>query len=165
MAGLRASGGYDCRIRHRRYQLAFEPRNPGYRAKVEDSFSRQSTMATLGMSLDHVEAGEVGILLQRSDGIVQQMGFVHGGVLACGLDSACGYAALTLAPAECEVVTVEFKTSFLAPAEHGRTAFVGRVLKPGRRAIFTEGEAFGVDGGRRVLVARMSATMTYVDMP
>ena len=93
------------------------------------------------------------------------MGFVHGGVLTSGLDSACGYAALSLAPKECEVMTIELKTSFFAPAGHDRILFVGTVLKPGRRAIFTEGDAFGLDGEDRTLLAKMTATMTYVDLP
>lgn len=145
--------------------MTFEPRNPDYQDKIKASFALQSTMTTLGMSLHNLAPGVAEILLTKHDGIVQQMGFVHGGVLTSGLDSACGYAALTLAPKESEVMTVELKTSFFAPAGHNQILFVGTVLKPGRRAIFTEGEAFGIEGDKRVLLAKMSATMTYVDMP
>ena len=144
--------------------MTFELRNPDYQRKISESFARQSTMKTLGMALHNVAPGVVEILLTKHDGIVQQMGFVHGGVLTSGLDSACGYAALSLAPQESEVMTVELKTSFFAPAGYDEILFVGTVLKPGRRAIFTEGEAFGLDGDKRVLLAKMSATMTYVDM-
>ena len=146
--------------------MTFVTKNPDYDQKIRASFALQSAMTTLGMSLHHFAPGTAEIMLTKHDGIVQQMGFVHGGVLTSGLDSACGYAALTLAPATSEVMTVELKTSFFAPAGHDKILFVGIVLKPGRRAIFTEGEAFGLeDGGRRVLLAKMSATMTYVDMP
>ena len=145
--------------------MTFEPRNPDYQDKIKASFALQSTMTTLGMSFAHLAPGVAEILLTKHDGIVQQMGFVHGGVLTSGLDSACGYAAHTLAPKESEVMTVELKTSFFAPANHDQILFVGTVLKPGRRAIFTEGEALGIEGDKRVLLAKMSATMTYVDMP
>lgn len=145
--------------------MTFAPRNPEYTEKITASFALQSTMTTLGMSLHNITAGQVEILLNKHDGIVQQMGFVHGGVLTSGLDSACGYAALSLAPKECEVMTIELKTSFFAPAGHDRILFVGTVLKPGRRAIFTEGDAFGLDGEDRTLLAKMTATMTYVDLP
>ena len=84
--------------------------------------------------------------------------------MTSGLDSACGYAALTLAPETFEVMTIELKTSFYAPGSQEKILFVGTVLKPGRRVIFTEGEALGVDGDKRILLAKMSATMTYVDM-
>lgn len=144
--------------------MAFEARNPGFREKVAESFSRQSAMKTLGMALESVEAGEVRIVLEKSGAVLQQQGFIHGGVLATGMDAACGYSALSLAPAESEVLTVEFKISFLAPAGHDRVLFVGKVLKPGRRAVFTEGEAFGLDGGGRVLLAKMANTMTHVDL-
>ena len=145
--------------------MTFESRNPDFADKVRASFDRQSTMKTLGMILHDIKPGQVEILLNKHDGIVQQMGFVHGGVLTSGLDSACGYAALSLAPKECEVLAIEFKTSFIAPAGHDQILLIGTVLKPGRRAIFTEGEAFGLDGDDRVLLAKMSATMTYIDLP
>jgi len=124
-------------------------------------------MATLGMTLQDARPGTAEILLTKNDAIVQQMGFVHGGVLTAGLDSACGYAALTLASPELEVMTIELKTSFFVPASQHNILFAGKVLKPGRRAIFTEAEALGLapDGGAPVLLAKMSATMTYVERP
>ena len=73
--------------------MTFEPRNPDYQDKIKASFALQSTMTTLGMSLHNLAPGVAEILLTKHDGIVQQMGFVHGGVLTSGLDSACGYAA------------------------------------------------------------------------
>ena len=145
--------------------MTFEPRDPDFAGKIKASFALQSAMTTLGMTLHDISPGQVEIMLNKHDGIVQQMGFVHGGVLASGLDSACGYAALSLAPIECEVMTMELKTSFLAPAGHDRILFVGTVIKPGRRAIFTEGSAFGLDGDDRTLLAKMTATMTYIDLP
>ena len=66
----------------------FEPRNPNFAQKVNESFALQSAMSTLGMTLDHVGAGEVHIRLAKHDGIVQQMGFVHGGVLTTGLEQS-----------------------------------------------------------------------------
>ncbi len=124
-------------------------------------------MATLGMTLRDARPGIAEILLTNNDKIIQQMGFVHGGVLTTGLDSACGYAALTLAPPELEVMTIELKTSFFAPASQHHILFTGRVLKPGRRAIFTEADALGLaaDDSAPVLLAKMSATMTYVERP
>ncbi len=146
--------------------MMFETKNPDFEQKIRASFALQSTMTTLGMSLHQLAPGRAEIMLEKHDGIVQQMGFVHGGVLTSGLDSACGYAALTLARAGDEVMTVELKTSFFAPAGHDKILFIGKVLKPGRRAIFTEGEAFGLeDDGQHKLLAKMSATMTYVDVP
>ncbi|MGU9961659.1 MAG: PaaI family thioesterase [Candidatus Puniceispirillales bacterium WSBS_2018_MAG_OTU23] len=142
----------------------FEPRNPDYSSKINASFAKQSVMATFGMTLLKLTPGQVEIAMTKAKNMTQQQGFVHGGVLTTGLDSACGYAALTLAPENCEVLTVELKTSFFAPARQDKIIFIGTVLKPGRRAIFTEGEAFGINGDSRVLLAKISATMTYVEL-
>lgn len=144
----------------------YKPRNPEFVKKVTDSFALQSAMATFGMRLGEINPGEVHILMEKAANMTQQQGFIHGGVLTTGLDSACGYSALSLAPAECEVLTIELKTSFLAPAGHRNIIFIGKVIKPGRRAVFTEGEAYGYDddSDARTLVAKISATMTLIDI-
>lgn len=146
-----------------------KPRNPDYEKKIRQSFACQSAMAVFGMSLHRIASGSVEIAMTKAANMTQQQGFIHGGVLTTGLDSACGYSALSLAPANCEVMTVELKTSFFAPAGHDHVLFIGQVLKPGRRAIFTEGEAYGLNTldepeAERVLLAKMSATMTYVEL-
>jgi uncharacterized protein (TIGR00369 family) len=148
----------------------FQPRNPHYQQKIQDSFRAQSVMATFGIVLHEINLGTVTLAMQKADNMKQQQGFIHGGVLTSGLDSACGYSALTLAPENCEVMTVELKTSFFAPAGKDHVLFIGRVLKPGRRAIFTEAEAFGLNAlndpeDEWILLAKMSATMTYVELP
>ena len=48
-------------------------------------------------------------------------------------DSAAGYAALTLMPAEAEVLTTEMKINLLAPASGDVIIAKGRVIKAGRR--------------------------------
>ena len=53
-------------------------------------------MQTLGMTLARVDPGEVEITFGYSPHICQQHGFIHGGVLGAALDTACGFAALSL---------------------------------------------------------------------
>jgi Thioesterase superfamily len=48
------------------------------------------------------------------------------------LDSACGYAALTLMPEDAEVLTVELKVNLLAPASGDRVVAQGEVIRAGR---------------------------------
>ena len=57
---------------------------------------------------------------------------MHAGVVAAIADSAAGYAALTLAPAGSEVLTVEFKLNLLAPADGDLLIARGRVVRAGR---------------------------------
>lgn len=137
-------------------------RNPDFERRVRESFASQSMMATLGASITDVEPGTVSFFMTHHEGVTQQHGFVHGGAVAAILDSACGYAALTVMDRDAEVLTVEFKTNFIAPALGKTYRFDGLVIKPGRTLIFTEGKAFASDGGSEKLVAVMTATMMVV---
>ena len=74
-------------------------------------------MATLGAALERVAPGEVGVRLPFRDELTQQHGFLHAGAVTSVLDSACGYAALSLMPPGAAVLTVEFKVNLLAPAK------------------------------------------------
>ena len=84
---------------------------------------------------------------------------MHAGIVTTALDSACGYAAFSLMPADAEVLTVEFKTSLLAPAKGERFLFEGVVVKPGRTLTFCEARAFALEGDKRTLVATMTGTL------
>ncbi|HCL86601.1 MAG TPA: phenylacetic acid degradation protein, partial [Comamonadaceae bacterium] len=84
--------------------------------RIATSFDAQGLMATLGARLILVEDGEVRIELPFAAALSQQHGYVHAGAITSVVDSACGYAALTRGPENCEVVTAEFKTNFLRPA-------------------------------------------------
>jgi len=132
--------------------------------RVHESFSRQAAMATLGARLGRVAPGEVDVLMEHGAHLTQQHGFVHAGVVATALDSACGYAALTLMPADAAVLTIEFKINLLAPARGPRFRFEGRVTKAGRTISVAEGRAlqFGADGSDEALVATMTGTMMTV---
>lgn len=88
----------------------------GMHERIAASFNAQGLMATLGAKLALVSAGEVHIVLPFSERLSQQRGYVHAGAITSIRDSACGYAALTHAPPEGDVVTAEFKINFLRPA-------------------------------------------------
>jgi uncharacterized protein (TIGR00369 family) len=95
------------------------------------------------------------------DGLTQQHGLFHGGVVASLVDVACGYAALSTMPADREVLTVEFKVHFLKPARTERLIAVGQVVQSGRTLTICEGSVF--DATRTRLLARMTTTMMAVD--
>jgi uncharacterized protein (TIGR00369 family) len=139
-----------------------EPADPGWAGRVHGAFARQRFMATIGASMVRVEPGEVAIDLPFDPALTQQHGFVHGGVIAAGLDTACGFAASTLMPADAGVLTVEMKTNFLAPALGERFRFTARVRRAGRTVTFVEADAIAVADGRARTVATMQATMMTV---
>ncbi|MDD2610757.1 MAG: PaaI family thioesterase [Giesbergeria sp.] len=143
-------------------EAVFEPRNPQYLQRVQDSFVRQQAMHTLGAQLEHVAPGSVDIGLDWAAALTQQHGFLHAGMVSTALDSACGYAAFTLMAAEAEVLTIEFKINLLAPALGKRFRMKGRVLKPGRTITVAEGRAYALADEQEKLIATMHCTLMAV---
>ena len=143
-------------------QDSFEPRDANFAQRVRDSFALQGAMGTLGATLGTVTPGTVEILLEWQPGLTQQHGFLHAGMVATALDSACGYAGFTLMPEGAGVLTIEFKINLLAPAKGQRFRMVGQVVKPGRTITVTEGRAYAIDDGREKLIATMGATLMTI---
>jgi uncharacterized protein (TIGR00369 family) len=137
----------------------FEPKNPGYRAAAVALFDGQPAMRTLGIVIVRLGPGEVELAMLHAQAFTQQNGFVHGGIITAGLDNACGVAAFTLMPSEADVLTVEFKTTLLAPARGERFVFKAEVVKPGRTLTFCEAKAFAEHDGKTTLIATMTGTL------
>jgi uncharacterized protein (TIGR00369 family) len=137
----------------------FQPKDPDFEARVRASFARQAAMESLGITILRLAAGEIELAMPYNAAFTQQHGFVHAGIMATALDSACGYAAFSLMPADAGVLTVEFKTNLLAPAKGELFTFRGHVLKPGRTITVCEAQAFAHDGGASKLVASMTGTL------
>lgn len=135
-----------------------QPHDPGYVQRVRASFERQAAMKTIGASLGAIEPGRVTIELAHSPALTQQHGFLHAGMIATALDSACGYAAFTLMPADAGILTIEYKINLLAPGKGQRFRMEGTVIKPGRTITLVEGRAFAIDEGSEKLIATMTAT-------
>ena len=140
----------------------FKPKDPEYQARVRASFDRQEAMKTLGVTIVRLEPGEVELAMPYSRSFTQQHGFLHAGIVATALDSACGYAAFSLMPADASVLSVEFKLNLLAPAKGERFLFTSRVVKPGRTITVCEGRAVAVGADGEKLVATMTATMMAI---
>lgn len=139
-----------------------EPSNPRFERAVRDSFAAQQLMATIGARLARVVPGEVEIRVRFRPELTQQHGFLHAGVVTSALDSACGYAALSLMPEGVGVLTVEFKTNFLAPARGEELIARGRVLRAGRTITVCVADAFMLAGEVETSVATMLATIITV---
>jgi uncharacterized protein (TIGR00369 family) len=143
------------------------PRDPGYERRVRASFDRQVVMATIGARLEHVAPGEVTLALPFRADLTQQHGFLHAGIVTTVVDSACGYAALSLMEPGAAVLSVEFKVNLLAPARGTRFEATGRVVRAGRTVTVVSGELRAYDdagegGEEGSVVAIMTGTMMAV---
>lgn len=131
-------------------------------ARIRESFARQSIMTTLGARVETVGKGRVVIALPAGAHLGQQQGFLHAGAVTTIVDSACGYAALTLMPDGDDVLTIEFKVNLLAPARGELFLAEGRVVRAGRTITVTQGEVTAIAGTQGTTVALMTATMFRV---
>jgi uncharacterized protein (TIGR00369 family) len=147
--------------------MTFQPKDPNFADRVRASFARQRMMQTLGVEITRLAPGEIELAMPYEAAFTQQHGFIHAGIMATVLDSACGYAAFSLMPTDAAVLTVEFKTNLLAPAKGERFLFRAHVVKPGRTLTVCDGQAFALeDLADERLVATMNGTlMALYDRP
>jgi len=131
--------------------------------RIEASFLRQGMMNNLGARLLRVEPGLCEVALPHSERVSQQQGGFHGGAMGALADIAGGYAALTAAPPDMEVTTVEYKINFLASFSGGELRAIGRVVKAGKRIIVTTAEVVHLDAsGKPTACAVMQQTIIPV---
>jgi uncharacterized protein (TIGR00369 family) len=134
-----------------------------FEKKVRDNFGRQLFMSTIGAEMISAGRGSVQIRFPFNSKLTQQNGFVHAGAITSIMDSACGYAALSVAPPEADVLSVEFKVNFLSPAIG--ESFIARasVKRAGKRLAVCSADAFAVRAGEEKLIATMLATIMNID--
>lgn len=142
--------------------VSLAPQDPDFEARVRRSFAAQRVMETIGARLARVAPGEVDVELAFRDDLTQQNGFLHAGIVSTILDSACGYAAFTLMPADAGVLSIEFKVNLLAPAVGERVVARGRVVRAGRTISVCTADAFAIRDGAERHVATMTATIMTI---
>jgi uncharacterized protein (TIGR00369 family) len=133
--------------------------DPETAQRVHDSFDRQNAMRLIRAELPVIGHGCTEIHVRHWDGVEQQHGFVHGGVVGMMADSAAGYAAMTLVPAGASVLTVEYKMNLVAPADGEKLIARGQVVRPGRTLVVTKAEVYALKDGKETLCALMQQTI------
>jgi uncharacterized protein (TIGR00369 family) len=137
----------------------FTASDPHYEARIRDSFSRQGIMKHLGARLVELAPGHVTIQVPFRPELTQQHNFFHAGVSGTIADSACGYAAYTLMPADSSVLTVEYKMNLLAPADGEELIARARVLRSGKTLKICAADVFVRKNASEVHCATMLATI------
>lgn len=133
--------------------------DPATAQRVHQSFLRQSAMSLIRAEMPVIGPGYTEIHVPHWDGIEQQHGFIHGGVVGMIADTAAGYAAMTVLPETMTVLTVEYKINIMAPAIGDRLEAHGKVVRSGRTLIITTAEVFAVVSGKKTLCALMQQTI------
>ena len=124
--------------------------------RILESFNKQTFMGLIGAKLEYVEYGKVSVSCENRKDLSQQHGFLHGGVIMSIADICGGYAALSVLPKNCEVVTVELKISLLRPVTSDKIIGVGTVIKAGKNLIVVDAT---INDRENKIVAKMLATM------
>jgi len=119
-------------------------------------------MRTLGAEISVLDHGQVEIRVGYRPTLTQQNGFIHAGVLTSILDSACGYAAMSVGPEKHDVLSVEFKVNLLAPAKGERFVARAAVKRAGKNLTVCTADAFAIQNGQEKVVATMLATMMNI---
>lgn len=114
-----------------------------------------------GFEVVRAEEGEAELRMAwREADMGQYAGFLHAGLIGALLDTACGFAAATVAG---RVLASHFSVDCIAPALGHAFVARGRVVKAGRRQVFTAAELFGeAADGTLKLVATGSAILVPV---
>jgi uncharacterized protein (TIGR00369 family) len=140
------------------HEIKGETRGPLERVRA--SFRRQGLMRLFGAEVVEVGEGWCVIEVPFHDDLTQQERYFHGAVTGAIADNAGGYAALTLAPPDREVLTGEYKVNFLAPAWGDKLVARGEVLSAGRRLFVCRAEVEAVAGDERRTCATLLQTVS-----
>jgi uncharacterized protein (TIGR00369 family) len=104
-----------------------------------------------GFEVTEAERGRVELRLPWRPEFGQYAGFLHAGVVAALIDTVCGFAAATVTGGG--VLASHCAVNFLAPARGEAFVARARVVKAGRRQVFTSAEVFAETEGATTLVA------------
>jgi len=141
----------------------FEPVDPDYAAKVRASFARQAFMRLIGAELVSIDPGRCRIGVPFRPDLTQQHGYVHAGIVTTLADNAAGYAAYSLMPADCSVLTVELKINLLAPARGDALEGRAEVVRAGRTLTVAEVKVHARHTASETVCA--AALVTLMAMP
>ena len=141
------------------HQAKFSAVDPEYERRVRESFAGQGFMKHLGARMTELRPGYCEIRAKYREELTQQHGYLHAGVSGAIADSAAGYAAYTLMPADSAVLTVEYKVNLLAPADGEELIARARVVRSGRTLKICAADVFVVKGAQETHCAILLSTI------
>lgn len=144
----------------------FTPKNTHFETLIREKLKKQFFMQHLGMELTLIKAGYVEAEIETTEHLLQQNGFLHGGVTATLCDVSAGFAAFSLVAEGQVVVTADLHVSYLNPGDAPRYKAIGKVNKTGNMLHFCQSEVWGIypDGSEK-MIANCMATMATIQLP
>ncbi|MBR0715320.1 PaaI family thioesterase [Bradyrhizobium liaoningense] len=95
-----------------------------------------------GFEVTMAADGDAEIRMNWNDSFAQYSGYLHAGMIAALLDTACGFAAATMVGS---VTASHFSMNCLRPAVGDRFVARGTTVRAGRKQIFARAELFAAN--------------------
>jgi uncharacterized protein (TIGR00369 family) len=111
-----------------------------------------------------LEEGRVEFGCTLDESVYNPIGVVHGGLVCTLLDTVVGCAVHSTLPQGLGYTSIELKVNYLRGVHTSSSPLtaVGRVVKPGRRVAFAEGEVLDASGR---VVATASGSLLVFPIP
>ena len=131
------------------------------RQELSALIERTAFAKRLGAEVTKFAPGEVELTVPITKEVTQHHGYVHGTVVGFVGDSACAWAAASIAG---DIVTSEYKINLIAPAVGERLIGRGSVIKSINRQVICRADVFVEKGGRERIVATVLATIAKMSL-
>ncbi len=125
--------------------------------KGQAFLAQQPFSVLIGAELQALSPGHCELHVPVAEKILQQNGFVHGGVVSYAADNALTYAGGTVL--DWAVVTSEFKINYVRPAVGERLIARAEAVYAGKSQAVCRCDVFVVAGGEEKLCAVAQGTI------
>ena len=126
---------------------------------IYEDYKIQNLLNSFSAKITQLSLGHVEIEAPIAEAILNQHGFAHAGFGFSLADTAAGYAAITHLPIGHNILTVESKINYLAPAKGDILRAVGRLIHPGRRLSVVVADLFAIRKKTQQKIAILQTTM------
>ena len=124
-------------------------------AKIRAEFPKFPFPALVGFKIDKLEYGPARLTVKHRDDLTQGAGYLHGGIISALCDSSVAFALATMIDGGQDMLTIELKVNFIAPADDDIFADA-KIIHKGRKTAVGEVEVRKADS---TLIAK--ALVTY----
>ena len=100
--------------------------------------SRNRFLRFMGMVLEELKDGYARFSLQIKEDFLQGGGVMQGGLIVAMADEAMAHAIMTVLKPNENIVTVELKNNFIAPAIRGTLSAEATVFRKGRSLVIAD---------------------------